>query len=42
MGAITAGDIAESEAYPERSPSVAAGVITATIGKSGVALKVTY
>lgn len=39
-GAIHAADIAEGEEYPERSLEMA-GTVTATIGKSGVAIKLT-
>ena len=40
MGAFTAADIPEGGEYPERSLDFA-GQVTATIGKSGVAVKVT-
>lgn len=39
-GAITAADIPEGGEYPERTMELA-GQVTATIGKSGVAIKVT-
>lgn len=41
VGAITAADIAEGQEYPERSMNQSGGTVTATIGKSGVAVKVT-
>jgi len=41
MGALTAADIAEGQEYPETGPSIAGGTMTATIGKVGLALKVT-
>ena len=40
VGAITAADIPEGGEYPERSLEMA-GQVTATIGKSGVAVKIT-
>jgi hypothetical protein len=40
VGAITAADIAEGEEYPERSLEFA-GQVVATIGKSGLAIKMT-
>lgn len=39
-GAITAADLAEGEEYPEQTMELA-GQVEATIGKSGVAIKVT-
>lgn len=41
MGALTAGDIAEGMEYPEQNLNVGAGTVTANIGKSGVAVKIT-
>lgn len=41
IGAITAADIAEGEAYPERQLQVAPGMVTANVGKSGVSFKIT-
>jgi hypothetical protein len=41
VGAMTAGDIAEGREYPEQSLAMGGGTVTATIGKSGVAVKVT-
>jgi hypothetical protein len=41
MGAITAGDIAEMQEYPEVSPQVGGATAVATVGKSGVKFKVT-
>lgn len=41
MGGLTAGDIAEGMEYPEQNLQVGAGTVTATIGKSGVAVKIT-
>jgi hypothetical protein len=40
-GALTAADIAEGMEYPEVSPSWATGAVTASIGKSGLAVKIT-
>lgn len=40
-GALTASDIAEGQEYPERSMNIGAGTVTAMIGKSGVAVRVT-
>jgi hypothetical protein len=41
MGALVAADIAEGEEYPERSPQMGGSTVTATIGKSGLAVKFT-
>lgn len=41
VGAMTAADIAEGQEYPERSLPMGGATVTATIGKSGVAVKVT-
>ena len=41
VGAIVAADIAEGQEYPERSLQMGGATVTATIGKSGVAVKVT-
>jgi hypothetical protein len=41
VGAITAADIAEGQEYPERTLQMGGAPVTATIGKSGVAVKVT-
>ena len=40
-GALEAADIAEGQEYPEKQLQFGAGTVTATIGKSGVAVKVT-
>jgi hypothetical protein len=40
LGAITAADIAEGQAYPEQTLNVAPGSITVNTGKSGVAFKI--
>lgn len=40
-GALVAADIAEGQEYPEQTLQVGAGTVTANIGKSGVAVKVT-
>jgi hypothetical protein len=40
-GGLIAGDIAEGQEYPEQNLQVGAGIVTATIGKSGVAVKIT-
>jgi hypothetical protein len=40
LGAITAADIAEGQAYPEQTLNVAPGSVTVTTGKSGVAFKI--
>ncbi len=41
VGALVASDIAEGQEYPERSLSMGGATVTASIGKSGVAVKVT-
>ncbi len=41
MGALTAADIAEGQEFPEVSPQTSAGTVTASIGKSGLAVRVT-
>lgn len=41
VGALVAADIAEGMEYPERSLQMGGSTVTATIGKSGVAVKVT-
>lgn len=41
VGALVAADIAEGQEYPERSLSMGGSTVTASIGKSGVAVKVT-
>lgn len=41
VGALQAADIAEGQEYPERSLQVGGATVTATIGKSGLAVKVT-
>jgi len=41
IGALKAADIAEGEEYPEETLQIAPGTITVTIGKSGVAVKIT-
>jgi hypothetical protein len=41
VGALTAGDIAEGQEYPEQRLAMGGASVTATIGKSGVAVKVT-
>lgn len=40
-GAVVAGDIPEGGEYPEQNLQIGAGTVTATIGKSGVAVKIT-
>ncbi len=39
MGAMTAADIAEGQEYPEQSLSMGGGMLTANIGKVGLAVK---
>ena len=39
MGALTAADIAEGQEYPEQQLSMGGGMITANIGKVGLAVK---
>lgn len=41
VGALQAADIAEGQEYPERSLVIGGSTVTASIGKSGVAVKVT-
>lgn len=41
VGALQAADIAEGQEYPERSLQMGGSTVTASIGKSGVAVKVT-
>jgi hypothetical protein len=41
VGALDAADIAEGQAYPERQLSIGGATVTASIGKSGLAVKVT-
>lgn len=41
VGALVAADIAEGQEYPERSIQMGGATVTANIGKSGVAVKVT-
>ena len=41
MGAIAVADIGEGMEFPERSPQVAGGGMTASIGKVGCAVKIT-
>lgn len=41
VGAITAADIAEGQEYPETQLQMGGSTVTATIGKSGIAVKVT-
>lgn len=41
MGALEAADIAEGQEYPERSLAVGGATVTASVGKSGLAVKVT-
>lgn len=41
VGALQAADIAEGMEYPERSLQMGGSTVTATIGKSGLAVKVT-
>lgn len=41
VGAITAEDIAEGQAYPEKRIQMAGATVTAVVGKSGVALAFT-
>ena len=41
VGALVAADIAEGQEYPERSLQIGGSTVTASIGKSGVAVKVT-
>ncbi len=41
VGVLQAADIAEGQEYPERSLSMGGATVTASIGKSGLAVKVT-
>lgn len=41
MGALTASDIAEGQAYPEQQLQIGGSNVTAVVGKSGVAFKMT-
>ena len=41
VGALAAADIAEGQEYPERTLQMGGATVTATIGKSGIAVKVT-
>jgi hypothetical protein len=41
VGALTAADIAEGQAYPEKQLQMGGATVTASIGKSGVAVKIT-
>lgn len=41
VGALVAADIAEGQEYPERSLQMGGSTVTATIGKSGLAVKIT-
>jgi hypothetical protein len=41
VGALVAADIAEGMAYPERMLTMGGATVTASIGKSGVAVKIT-
>jgi len=41
VGALVAADIAEGQEYPERSLQMGGSTVTANIGKSGVAIRVT-
>ena len=41
VGALEAADIAEGMPYPEKQVSVGGATVTASIGKSGVAIKIT-
>lgn len=41
VGALTAADIAEGQEYPETQLQMGGSTVTATIGKSGIAVKVT-
>ena len=41
VGALDAADIAEGMAYPERQLAIGGATVTASIGKSGLAVKVT-
>lgn len=41
VGALQAADIAEGQEYPERSLQMGGSTVTATVGKSGLAVKIT-
>lgn len=41
VGAMVAADIAEGQEYPERDLNMGGATVTATIGKSGLAVKIT-
>ena len=41
VGAMVAADIAEGQEYPERSLQMGGATVTATVGKSGLAVRVT-
>jgi hypothetical protein len=41
VGALVAADIAEGQEYPERSLQMGGATVTASIGKSGIAVRVT-
>ena len=41
VGAMVAADIAEGQEYPERSLAMGGATVTASIGKSGIAVRVT-
>jgi hypothetical protein len=41
IGAMYAADVAEGQEYPERKLNIAGGTVTCTVGKSGLAVKVT-
>ena len=41
IGALVAFDLAEGQAYPEQSLNVAPGTMTVTVGKTGLAFKIT-
>lgn len=41
VGALVAADIAEGQEYPERSLQMGGATVTATVGKSGIAVRVT-
>lgn len=41
VGALVAADIAEGQEYPERKLNIGGGTVTCTVGKSGLAVKIT-
>jgi hypothetical protein len=41
VGALTAGDIAEGQEYPESSTAMGGATVTAQVGKSGLAVRIT-